>query len=159
MSHKQIFVVSDGEYSDYTVLAAFDSEETAERWAQALRNDSDGWHNSARVESLTLIDSAEPIEKRTTYRQNVELWDDGTTDTKGVFANSHFPVGYFGPPPVRPIVRYVRAPCHKNKGGRLEVTANSEAAVRKVVGERMAMWKAGAFGGPGVNEINEELAE
>jgi hypothetical protein len=155
---KEVFCISSGEYSDYQVLAVCEDKATAEAWIAALHNDEDGWYRTARLESLPVIVPGAKPEKERQYSQHVELLDDGTIKSGDIRLHCDFPVGGYGsPPPVRPLVRYVRAPCHHGKGGRLEVRASTAEAVAKVVGERIAMWKAGAFGGPRHEEINEEV--
>lgn len=153
---REIFTVEAGCYSDHTVLGVFDDEATATAWCEAIKSNPDGWHTDAWVGRIALVEAGTKPVKVTRWTQYVELWDDGTVDTKGPWSNTDYPISsLFGLPPKRPKVRYVRAPVHNSKGGRLEVVGNSEKVVAKVVSERIAMWKAGAWGGKGHQEINE----
>ena len=95
--------------------------------------------------------------QETTWESQVTLWDDGRVEQDGEpSARTEFPIATLrGPAPKRPEVRYVRAPVHEGKGGRLEVRGPTLASVVKVVAERIAMWKAGAWAGPGHRELNE----
>ena len=151
---KSIYAVSSGCYSDYGVHAVCEDKATADAWVSAMQADSGGYHTDARVERLDFIPAGVEPFRVTTWSQNVELWDDGRTETRGLWSRTELAAGMLlGIPPSRPRVRYVRAPCHKNLGGRLEVTGDSEEMVAKVVGERVAMWKAGAWAGPQHSEI------
>jgi hypothetical protein len=92
----------------------------------------------------------------TTYFQSSELSDSGEYQIGEVQTETDYPIAsLWGTPPKRPKVRYVRAPCHNDKGGRLEVRGASKQAVLKVTSERIAMWKAGAWAGRGHQEIEE----
>ena len=153
--NQELWTVESGCYSDHQVMAVFEDEATAEAWAEALRHESGGYNTDAYVGRLTLYRI--PPHLVTTWQMHVELWDDGRMQPKGPWSRTEYPLTcLYGPPPKRPRVRYVRAPCHKNLGGRLEVIGDSEMAVAKVASERIAMWKAGAWAGPGHDEIKEE---
>lgn len=156
MKNGKLYTVESGSYSDHSILAVFDDKETAELWRSALAGDPESWHTDAYLGEIDLVPKGTRPRKVTTYRQHVELWDDGRTETVGVQSSSDYPIAGNGFPPKRPRVRYVRAPCHHGLGGRLEVEGASEKAVLKTVSERIAMWKAGAWAGPGHSEINEE---
>lgn len=149
-----MWMISTGEYSDYRICAVCADKSTAENWAAAMNGESK--YDTYRVETVGLIDSGEPPSKVTHWRVNVELRDDGQVEQRGPFSNTNWKwASYDGLPPTRPHVRYVRAPCHNNMGGRLEVWGDDEQKVLKVMSERIAMWKAGAWAGPGHSEIIE----
>jgi hypothetical protein len=140
---KVAFAVSSGSYSDYSVHAVCEDEATAERWAEALRSDSEGWHSDAVVEELPLIAAGTKPAKQTTVHLSQTLWDDGHEEERHVSETSEYPiVSLYGPPPRRPSVRFVRAPIHKNRGGRLEIRGRTESAVLKVYGDEIRMWRA-----------------
>lgn len=144
----QAYMVTSGEYSDYHVLGVFEDKATAEAWA-----------GGCRVEEILFIKAGTPPKKVTEYWQHVELWDDGRVDRNEMHSNTGLVISmYNGIPPSRPRVRYIRAPWHDGRGGRLEVRGDSAEAVAKVVSERIAMWKAGAWAGPNHREIIEEDA-
>jgi hypothetical protein len=154
---KTVFAVSSGSYSDYSVLAVFEDEKTADVWAKAISDREDSYNTDARVERMTFVPSGAKPEIVTEFFQHVELPDGGEPQYGELRSLQSYGIDqYYGFPPTRPQVRYVRAPCHNNKGGRLEVRGNSERVVRKVVSERVAMWEAGSFGGPTVPEVIEE---
>lgn len=153
---KRIFTVESGSYSDHAVLAVFDDEATAKAWRDALVTEDEGWHRDAWVGNIQLIPAGMKPFKVTTWQQHVELWDNGETETKGPWSRTEYPISMLsGEPPKRPKVRYVRAPMHNDKGGRLEVVGSTEKSVVKVVSERIAMWKAGSWAGPKHREVNE----
>ena len=153
---RELFAISSGEDSDYSVRAVCEDEATAKAWADAIAAVKDGWHQDARVERMIFIPAGTAPYQVTEYSQNVELRDDGSIETRGIITKTDYPItALYGQPPYRPHVRYVRAPCHNNIGGRLEVRGSTEQSVAKVVGEKIAMWKAGAWGGPGHDEIIE----
>jgi hypothetical protein len=153
---REIFTVEAGCYSDHAVLGVFSDEATAAQWCEAIKTDPDGWHRDAWVGRILLVESGVKPTKVTRWMQHVELWDDGRTETKGPQSQTEYAIAtLWGLPPKRPKVRYVRAPVHNDKGGRLEVVGDSERVVVKVVSERIAMWKSGAWAGRGHGEINE----
>ena len=154
---KKIWVVEQGSYSDYRVLAVFEDEATARAWANAINADGGRYGEEAEVSEMDLVTKGTKPEKVTTYRVYATLWDDGTVeDADNLRSDSDFPItALYGVPPKRPRVRYVRAPCYNNRGGRLEVIGSSAQSVMKVVSDRIAMWKAGAWAGPEHKEIIE----
>lgn len=148
---KVIYAVTSGCYSDYRVLAVFTDKSTAERWAKALASESDSW-----VEEFDLVQRGIAPFRVTTWQQNAELYDDGRVDIGELRSSDEWAINtLYGIPPIRPQVRYVRALCHDNRGGRLEVRGAVRRAVLKVVSERIAMWKAGTWAGPKHDELIE----
>lgn len=158
---KTIYAISTGEYSDYTVRGLFEDRDTAELWLKEMLNgvedEKQYRYYSPRIEEFILISSDTKPFKVTKYSQSVTLWDDGRTDYGPVQVDTDYPIMMWnGPPSLRPSVRYVRAPVHSDKGGRLEVVANNLEALVKVINEKVMMWKAGSWGGPKHQEIIEE---
>lgn len=157
---KTIHIIEHGEYSDYSVDAAFEDEATANAWAKAM-NAAKGENGSCydyEVRAFPLVPAGTKPFQVTTYQQTVELWDDGRINDRGILSTTDWAIGaYRGIPPRRPYVRYVRAPYQESAGGGgiLQVIGDNEKAVAKVTGEKIAMWKAGAWGGPGYPEIIE----
>lgn len=157
---KNIYAIAAGCYSDYRVLAVCDDSETAEQWAKALREDEGVWKSDARVETLPVIPKGDTPRKVVTYHRQIELSDNGNSGGEREWSNEDFIIDLlYGEPTVRPNVRYVRAPCHNNLGGRLEVRGADKTYVDKVFNDRLRMWKAGQYGGPNVPEVVEEEAE
>lgn len=151
---RTLFTVESGCYSDHRVHAVFEDEQTAIAWQSAMNSDEDGWNRDAFIGSIVIIETGTKPKKETVWRMNTELWDNGTTDSRGADFISSYPTdSMYMPPPKRPAVRYVRAPVHKDLGGRLEVVGATREAVEKVTSERIAMWKAGAWAGKGHEEI------
>lgn len=144
---KTIHAIASGSYSDYTVHAVTTNKRTAETWAKALRRggeSSDPYPRSdARVEEIYLLGPDEKPFMQTTWTAMVELWDDGREDKPRVSSLAEYVIDtLWGTPPARPQVRKVRAPMHRNLGGRLEIRGRSERAVRKVLGEQLRLWRA-----------------
>lgn len=136
---KTIYAIASGEYSDYRVMAVAESKELAEAWAEALRTDEDGWHDDARVEEMVFVD--EPPARQHFVYLNQDLWNDGSEGDLRISESDKYPIDYEEPSPVRPRVRFVRAPVHGGKGGRLEVTGRDKQSVMKVYTEQVAMWR------------------
>lgn len=122
-----------------------------------MSENAEGYYGSPEIEFFPIIKAGTKPHKVTTFFKNVELWDNGQVSDAREWSVTDWAItGIYGSPPNRARVRYVRAPCHQNKGGRLEVVGNSAEVVAKVANEKIAMWKAGAWGGPRHGEILEE---
>lgn len=153
---KEITAVSCGSYSDYRVLALFEDADDAKEWAKAIAEDRDAWKSDAAPENFVLVPKGTKPFKVTTYGRNADLMDNGEIVNDRPYSCTEWAIeGVYEMPTKRPKVRYVRAPCHDNAGGRLEVSASSEAVVDKAFNDRVAMWRVGEFGGPKVEEVNE----
>lgn len=153
---RELWTVESGSYSDWRIHAVFENEEDAETWAAAIRGEEGGWHSDASVGRLTLVPAGVKPRRITTWEMEAELWDDGRVLNERVHSYTEYPItALHGPPPKRPCVRYVRAPIHGGYGGRIEVRGATEKSVRKVFSERVAMWKAGSWAGPGHAELVE----
>lgn len=123
-----VWVVSTGSYSDYRVLCACPTKKDAERVARKYGSD-------AGIESLPIVGGE--VEKVDVLHLSTTLWDDGAeTDTSDRISHC-WP---FEPwEDVAPLIwRWVRAPMHKNKGGRLDVHGTDHTRVRKVFSDRRA---------------------
>lgn len=152
---KALYGLSAGEYSDYHVMAMFEDEATAKAWEAAINADEEKRYMGARVESFMLVPAGMAPCKVTVHRYSVDLWDDGSIAAPRTWSSTGWAIEGGCTPPIRPRVRYVRAPTHNGLGGRLEVEGDNEQTVAKVAGEKIAMWRAGAWGGPSRNEILE----
>lgn len=133
-----VWAVSKGDYSDHTILCVCPTKERATLIAAAFNgdDDEDRW-GEARVEALMWLDR-EP-RKVTTYSRYVEVWDDGTTSDLREDQREEWEFDMLYPERSKPVTwRWVRAPVHKNKGGRLEVVGTDKRRVGKVFSEKRA---------------------
>jgi hypothetical protein len=73
-------------------------------------------------------------QKVTVLSRSVELWDNGTVEDGREHTRDEW--DYEAAPPVK--WRWVRAPFHDNKGGRLDVEGADHKRVRKVFSEQRA---------------------
>lgn len=143
----QTYAVASGEYSDYRILAVCTDESTAEAWAAALREDPETWHSDARVELVDEISPGVAPFRFSAVDLRQELRDDGSESPPAITEETCLAVGsLYGVPPLRPLVRFVRAPCHDGKGGRLEIRGRTRAGVLKVYGDAHRMWAANPRG-------------
>lgn len=140
---RTLYMVSSGCYSDYSVMCVCETEEHARKLV-AAHNGGDRY-DDAFIEAVELFtDTDEPVNE-TTHRASVELWDDGTAGDIKQWHYSYWNFQGQEHPPHRPEVRFVRAPCHKGKGGRLEIWGNEFNSVAKTASERRAAFLAGAW--------------
>jgi hypothetical protein len=129
-----VYVISSGEYSDYSVLCACPSKEDAETLVSRM-NAAGGspYRGDCVVEELAMLPAdAQQVE---ILHMSVTLWDDGRQADEHQHRQVEWPLGYYVP--VR--WRWVRAPMHRDKGGRLEVSGTDHERVRKVYGDRRAL--------------------
>lgn len=134
---KKIAAVTEGSYSDYRVLAVCECADTAKAWADAV---------GGSVEWIDVLPAGMPPTKDTIYSYSVTFWDDGRIEKGRINADTKWSICHWqGAPPTRPRLRFVRAPCHGGKGGRLDIVASSAEACLKVASDRKAMWLAGAW--------------
>lgn len=134
--HEQtMYCVSSGSYSDYRVICVCESKERAEEVAAAMRADSDGWRRDATVEQIAYVDYKPELIP--VYQMNAEIMDNGEVTESPLHQSNEFPFDSLYPF-VRVSWRWVRAPMHHDKGGRLEVRGYDLEAVRHVYGDRKA---------------------
>jgi len=132
-----MWVIASGSYSDYRVHAVCDSKKTAKTIAARANADRDGYHDDYVIEELVYVDDPQ-ISKVETLRLSVNIWDDGTETEDRESYSVEWPFDtLYGLSDCT--WRWVRAPMHKNKGGRLEVSGTDHERVRKVFGERRAL--------------------
>jgi hypothetical protein len=133
----KIYAVTTGSYSDYRVKALFTSKKLAKAAAEATAADTESWYGDASVETFHIYD--EVPEKATAWYYQANLWDDGTVTEERLTSDTALPWNLlWGEAPARPSVRFVRAPIHKNKGGRLEVRGSDEQAVKQAFSDNKA---------------------
>jgi len=124
---KKVHAVSSGTYSDYRVHALFHSESDAEKARAQLAGSEDFYGGSARVESFHLFDEGEPVVPVPWRMVRVNIWDDGTTGDVDEANEMKWPWEFEAGRRVD--VRWVRAPVHQGKGGRLEVYGTDLQAI------------------------------
>lgn len=138
-----MFVVSHGEYSDYSVLCICRTKADAEAIVAKLTAGNDenadpdvSYYPDARVQEFPVCDGGvEPVAYLGMY---AEIYDDGRTAEDRARLTSEWPFGWRAPLP-RVSWRWVRAPVYAGKGGRLEVEGTDIERVRRVFSDRKAM--------------------
>jgi hypothetical protein len=149
-------MITSGSYSDYRVHAVCSDRNTAKQWAEAATKfelDRNEHTNPYCIEEVQEIETGSTPEPVTTCTIHADLLDSGYVSNYREFSRQKF----FEEKLSRPRTRYIRAPIYKDKGRRIEITGSSLEAIRKVYSEKIGMWKAGAWGGPGHEETVEEV--
>lgn len=133
-----IYVLSRGEYSDYSVLCACPNKEQAEQLAARYNADKSEYH-SDQVEVEELWVFGEQTQKLETLLLQTELFDNGTEKPKDPQVRAVWPFDDWSNAAKIPVQwRWVRAPMYHDKGGRLEVRGYDHERVRKVFSDRRA---------------------
>ncbi len=132
-----VWAVSRGSYSDYRVLCICPDERTAKAVAQHVNDSGDGYgYDAAEVEQIPYITEPKTI---TTYGMSCEVWDNGTTSETRDTIRRESSAAMLWPEYNRPVhKRWVRAPIHNNRGGRLEVHGTDLERVRRVFSDTRA---------------------
>ena len=126
-----VYAFVTGAYSDYGVEALFETRELAQ---MAVDVTSESHSYSPRIEEMWLYD--EFPERIESWTMTVEVWDDGQVDEVLTRNESAYPWEHlWGIPPERPRVRYVRAPIHHDRGGRIEVYGQDRVGVQKALND------------------------
>ncbi len=131
---RRVWLVVTGSYSDYRVECAAASEADAKQIAATIN----AWWRSyedAHVKSVPLV--TPPVHRVTIYMVSVTVWDDGLIQHHQLWQDARWPWEYEASRPVR--WRWVRAPMHEGKGGRLDVTGTDRELVFRVASDRAAM--------------------
>lgn len=134
---KDVYVISKGDYSDYSVLCACPTKKDADVIAKRMNEDDDVWGGPVRVERLP-VHTAD-VEKVAILRMRVNIWDDGTTTLESASVSHEWPFDTVFDDPMPMKWRWVRAPVHGGRGGRLEVSGTDHERVRRVFSDRRAM--------------------
>lgn len=132
---QRIYAVSAGSYSDYRVLCVCPTKKDAQKVARKVRGAAESWHRDADVEEFLMVTG--DVEQVPVLRLTTTLWDDGaeTAYDESVSDEWHFDSIH----DVVPMSwRWVRAPCHENKGGRLDLLGTDAALVRKTFSDKRA---------------------
>lgn len=131
---KRMWAVSSGSYSDYRVLCACPTRKDAVEVARKVC-EAGSWHSDARVEEFMLVTAA--VEQQPVLQLLVTLWDDGTEEGRREQVRNEWPFdSIFDVVPMS--WRWVRAPMHNNKGGRLEVEGTDHDLVRRTFSDKRA---------------------
>lgn len=130
---ERIFGVSAGSYSDYRVLCICPTKKDAKAVAAKVRNDS--WHSDADVEEFVFVTA--DVEQIPVLSLSTTLWDDGTETAVSERITDEWPFDSIQD--VVPLSwRWVRAPIHDNKGGRLDVQGADHERVRRTYSDKRA---------------------
>lgn len=132
-----VWVVASGSYSDYRVLCACESKADADLLAARIRTTGNWRRDDARVESLPLVRDPN-VQRVEILSLQVNIWDDGTTTEDRLNVRVEWPFDALFDDAVPVQWRWVRAPIHHNKGGRLEVSGTDHERVRKTFSDRRA---------------------
>lgn len=135
-SVRRIYCVSSGAYSDYRVLCACPTKKDAKAVAAKLKTDEDGWRTDARVEEFEMVTA--DVEKVEILMLSTTLWDDGTETHTSERIRSDWPFDTTFDDGIPMTWRWVRAPMHKNQGGRLDVSGTDFELVRKTYSDKRA---------------------
>lgn len=137
---EKVWAVSTGSYSDYHVLCVCRSREAAEAVAEKLAAEDGGWYRDAFVESLVMVDAT--VQPTLVLHLDCNLFDDGGVSETYERVSSTWPFGPDSDKAVRVGWRWVRAPIHRGRGGRLEVWGTDHKRVRKAFSDRRAEIRA-----------------
>lgn len=132
-----VWLIESGSYSDYRVHAACPDKKTAERIAEELNNSGrDAYSDSFSVSVVPLVTEVRMV---TTYRIECDVWDNGTTGAPRETSRTEWEGDLLYPEHARPLgKRWVRAPIHRGRGGRLEVFGTDQERVRRVFSDTRA---------------------
>lgn len=133
------YLLTRGTYDDYRVLAVFTDLDTAEAALEAHTADPEDFGGRARIETFTLYDEVpSPV---TLYRINLNLWDNGNLGHCNTNTITALPWNQLDT--IEPCsTRYVRAPIHKNSGGRYEVRGYNLDLCLQAARDAFDLWAA-----------------
>lgn len=139
------WAITRGSYSDYRVLAVFASRADAEAAIARAKGAVDSFLAAESVEEMSFYEEGvEPV-LLTVYERQVEVWDDGTVSSERRTVREEWDYDpLYDLPGKRPKVRFVRAPIHKDKGGRLEVRGTDEQGVNQAFSDNLAQLRLAA---------------
>lgn len=138
---KKVWVLSRGSYSDYRVLCVVSGKKKdAELLAARMNATQESYYDEVEVESLPVV--TKDVQQVEILRLQVNIWDNGKTSDDHTNVRVEWPQdALFGTPELE--WRWVRAPMHNNRGGRLEVWGSDHERVRKVFSDRIALIVSG----------------
>lgn len=135
-----VWLVSSGSYSGYRVHCAAPSKKAAKDIVSVM-NGADSnpyvdYYEDYFVEQVPVIEKAERV---TVYGLEVVISDAGTVREESVRDRDEWNVSPLYPERLRPVtIRWVRAPCHDGRAGRLEVYGTDRERVRKTFSDMRA---------------------
>lgn len=131
----EVLVISSGSYSDYRVHAVVDgTREEAE--ALAARAQRHQGYGDYEIETLPVVKP--DVQRVSILLLTATVWDNDLVTDQRERTETTWP--FDSPWDVRDVSwRWVRAPIHQNKGGRLDVHGTDHERVRKVFSDRLAM--------------------
>lgn len=135
---ESVFVIASGEYSDYRVLAVVTGGKKAAKELVARANAHGDTYRTYFMEELPVV--AADVQRVEILTLTAEIRDAGPVveAERDPYYRVEWPFdALFGTPACA--WRWVRAPVHNGKGGRLEVQGTDHERVRKVYGERKAL--------------------
>lgn len=131
-----MYTVERGAYSDHRVLCVCKTKRQANAIVKAYNGDPESWGENAFVGELPIVTKAEKI---TTFGLICEVWDDGRVTDEREDMRTEFTFDMLWSTYAAPVIwRWVRAPTHQGKGGRLEVHGTDLERVRRVYSDRRA---------------------
>lgn len=154
-----LWTVEGSDCEWHKTFGVFEREADALKWKAALEADENVFGNDCLyVSTIPFVRPFIEPYKVTTYVANLDLWDDGRIEPPdsggdGRWERTEFAIE--SQPPLKPTIRYCRAPCHYRKGGRIEVSASSAELRESVLAAKISAWRAGTWAGKGHKEINE----
>lgn len=135
---ESVWGIASGEYSDYRVHAVCASKAEAEDIVMRAAAYGGAYDESYFVQEFPLVSG--DVERVEILRMQVTIWDDGSTTEERRDLRVEWPFNTIYENDAKPVHwRWVRAPIHRDKGGRLEVAGVDHERVRKVFGDRRAM--------------------
>lgn len=140
----KMWAVSRGSYSDYRVLCLLNTEREAKQLVERMRATGDDRYGEPPfVEEFHV--TTPDVQRIEVLKMQENLWDDGTESDESQSYWIDWPFDVLYPEDALPVSwRWVRAPIHYNRGGRLEVAGVDHERVRKVFSERKALIKSDA---------------
>lgn len=126
MKEDRVLVISSGSYSDYRVHAVVRGTPSQ---AKALAKRASGEWNNYEIGELPVVDH--DIKQVSILFVQENIWDNQTTTDHSERIEIEWPFDApYGTPECAK--RFVRAPIHRGRGGRLEVHGTDHERVRKV---------------------------
>ena len=120
-----LWAVTSGDYDSYRVHAIFEDEADAKE-AASIRHD----YKDYQVEAMLVGRRGQkPSEMVTTYSLRQELRDDGQHFDHAIDVDTEPWFDKLYESDAKPRTRFVRAPVHEGKGGRMEVRGTDREAV------------------------------
>lgn len=136
-----VWGLTRGSYSDYRICAIFERKEDAEA-ALNVRDARIGWGGGEDVEEFSFYPAGGSPLTVTTHHWTGEFTDAGDEPRRNKAVEVEWEYNRSDPSGPRPSVRFVRAPIHRDKGGRLEVRGTDLLAVQHAWSDNVARIRA-----------------